>query len=78
MNSQYSMVIQWSEEDQCYVVFLPDFQGLVNQPCTDGITYSAAAEHGQEVLETLIEIFQAEGKPLPQPKIFPEEPLKVA
>jgi antitoxin HicB len=78
MNSQYSMVIQWSEEDQCYVVFLPDFQGFVNQPCTDGQTYAEAASQGQEVLETLIELFQAEGKSLPQPKIFPEEPLKVA
>ena len=36
MNHHYSMIIQWSEEDNCYVVFLPDFVGMVHQPCTDG------------------------------------------
>lgn len=78
MNPQYSMVIQWSEEDGCYVVFLPDFVGLVKQPCSDGITYEEAARHGQQAMESLIEWFQAEGKPLPAPKTFPGSPLQVA
>jgi antitoxin HicB len=52
------MIIRWSEEDNCYVVFLPDFEGMVNQPCTDGQTYAEAATHGQEVIELLLEYFQ--------------------
>jgi predicted RNase H-like HicB family nuclease len=55
MNSLYSMVIQWSDEDGCFVVFLPEFAGLVMQPCTDGQTYEEAARHGQEAIASLIE-----------------------
>jgi predicted RNase H-like HicB family nuclease len=37
------------------------------QPCTHGHTYEEAAKHGQELLETLIELlYQEDGKPLPE------------
>ncbi|MBD2093171.1 type II toxin-antitoxin system HicB family antitoxin [Microcoleus sp. FACHB-1515] len=78
MNPQYSMVIQWSTEDGCYVVFLPDFGELVMQPCTHGATYEEAAKRGQEVIESLLEWLQEEGKPLPEPRVFPQTPLQVA
>lgn len=74
----YTMGIQWSKEDQCFVVFLPDFAEFVMQPCTDGATYEEAARHGQEVIESLVELLKEEGKPLPKPKTFPEKPLQVA
>ncbi len=63
---------------QCDVVFLPDFADQVVQPRTDGATYEQAAKHGQEVIETLINLFQFEGRPLPKPKGFPTQPLQVA
>jgi predicted RNase H-like HicB family nuclease len=66
MSPHYSMVIQWSDEDNCYLVHLPDFP--FQQFHTHGDTYEEAAKHGQEVIETYIEIYQKEGKPLPQPK----------
>jgi predicted RNase H-like HicB family nuclease len=66
MIPHYSMVIQWSDEDNCYLVHLPDFP--FQQFHTHGDTYAEAAKHGQEVIETYIEIYQEEGKPLPQPK----------
>jgi predicted RNase H-like HicB family nuclease len=65
--SKFQMLIQWSEEDNCYVVFLPDFVE-VNQPCTDGATYLEAAQHGQELIESLCFWYQQEGKKLPQPR----------
>lgn len=70
MSAQYGMVIQWSEADQCFVVSLPDFADVVKQPCTDGKTYQEAATHGQEVIESLIEMFQQEGKSLPEARVF--------
>jgi antitoxin HicB len=76
MNCHYSIVIQWSEEDDCFVVMLPEFTD-VYQPVTHGSTYEAAVKHGQEVLETLIEIYQQDGKPLPKP-ITLGESLQVA
>src|SRR5262245_4446423 len=63
---RYSMVIQWSDEDQVYVVTLPEFHGCK----THGATYEEAARRGQETLESLIETFQADGQPLPEPVKF--------
>jgi antitoxin HicB len=64
---KYTIIIQWSEEDQCYVVFLPEFEDVM-QPCTHGATYEEAIKNAQEVLELLIETTLEEGKLLPQPK----------
>jgi len=64
---KYSMVIEWSEEDQCYVVSLPEFTQTM-QPVTDGQTYEEAAKQGQEALDSLIDFYQAEGWSLPQPQ----------
>ena len=70
IDKNYSILIQWSEEDQCYVATLPEFAGSVMQPCTDGTTYEEAARHGQEVIKSLVELFQKQGKELPQPQIL--------
>jgi predicted RNase H-like HicB family nuclease len=63
---QYTIIIQWSKEDQCLVVFLPDFKDVM-QPVTHGNNYEEALHNAQEVLELLIESYQNEGKPLPIP-----------
>ena len=60
---QYSMLIQWSDEDQTYIVTLAEFGGCH----THGDTYEEAAKHGREVLELLIESCLEEGEPLPIP-----------
>lgn len=54
MNHRYSMVIEWSEEDQVFVVSLPEFADRVMMPCADGKTYEEAARNGHEVIETLV------------------------
>ena len=66
MKNHYNMLIQWSEEDNCYLVHLPEFS--FQEFHTHGDTYEEAAKHGQEVIESLIEIYQQEGKSLPIPK----------
>lgn len=63
----YSIVIQWSMEDQKYVVSLPEFGPYAH---THGMTYDEAIGHGQEVLELLIEDYQARNQPLPEPNQF--------
>lgn len=67
MKCQYSMIIQWSDEDQIYIVTLPEFGPYAK---THGSTYEEAARMGQEVLEMLIESYEAEGLPLPEPVKF--------
>ena len=67
MNAHYTIVIQWSEEDQCYVVSLPEWGEFCH---THGDTYSEALQNAEEVLELLIESAQTDGESLPEPKTF--------
>ncbi len=69
---KYTVVIQWSEGDRCFVVFLPDFEDVM-QPVTHGDSYEEAIYNAREVLELLIESCQAESKPLPATTPFPVE-----
>ncbi len=61
----YSMVIQWSETDQLYLVHLPEFP--TQQFVTHVSTYEVAARNGQDVIDSLVEWYKSQNKPLPQP-----------
>jgi len=65
--NQYSMLIQWSEEDQFFLVTIPEFADRVVMPCTHGKTREEATRNGEEVIEMYIEAWQEEGEPLPNP-----------
>ncbi len=73
---KYTILIQWSNEDECYVVSLPDFSDVM-QPCTHGDTYEEALKNAQEVLEMLIESYLEDGRSLPEPQTLGKS-LKVA
>ena len=64
MKSHYSMIVQWSIEDEIYVVSLPEFGDRVH---THGDTYAEAIQQGEEVLELLIEEYKSLGRTLPTP-----------
>ena len=65
----YSILIEWSERDQAYLVFLPEWAERVIMPATHGNTYDEAITNGQEVLELLVESATQSGESLPAPKI---------
>jgi predicted RNase H-like HicB family nuclease len=68
MNDQYhhySMIIQWSIEDNAYIVTVPELPGLK----THGSTYEEAARNGQEVIELWIDASREWGHPIPPPRI---------
>jgi antitoxin HicB len=67
MNSHYTIIIQWSDEDQCYVVSFPEWGNYCH---THGDTYEEALQNAREVLELLTESTIEDGKPLPQPQLF--------
>ena len=50
---RYRMIIDWSDEDDCYLVHLPDFPEQTYR--THGDSYEEAAKNGEEVLHLLIE-----------------------
>jgi len=64
MNYYYSIIIQWSDEDQCYVVSLPEWGEFCH---THGDTYEEALKNAQEVLELLVESAVEDGETLPEP-----------
>jgi predicted RNase H-like HicB family nuclease len=67
---RYSMAIQWSDEDETYVVSLPEWEahGLIGH--THGDTYDQAVRNGQQMLHMLIESARKEGETLPKPSTF--------
>jgi predicted RNase H-like HicB family nuclease len=70
MKSLYSIFIQWSEEDKCYVVSIPEFTDYY-QPVTHGDTYEEALKNAQEVLEMILE----DDVELPTPNFFSTKKL---
>ncbi len=62
---KYQMVIQWSNEDNCFLVGFPDFPGQKWR--THGDTYEVAVANGTEALESLIIAYQENGDMLPEP-----------
>jgi len=68
MKSNYSMLIQWSDEDKFFVVTIPEFTDRVMMPCTHGDSYEDAVQAGQEVIETFLEIWAEEGRSIPAPQ----------
>ena len=63
----YSMLIQWSDEDQAYLVTLPEWGDLAK---THGKTYEKAVKNGTIALDLLIGSFEDEGRPLLQPDLY--------
>jgi len=68
--SRYSILIEWSDEDQAYLVTLPEWAGNVLMPVTHGATYVEAVSNGQDVLKMLIDSAREQGKAVPQPRVF--------
>ncbi|MEA5550720.1 type II toxin-antitoxin system HicB family antitoxin [Anabaena cylindrica UHCC 0172] len=64
--SQYSMIVQWSDEDQLFLVTIPEFSHLVIMPCTHGKTREEAIKNGEEVIEMYLEAWEAEGESIPE------------
>jgi predicted RNase H-like HicB family nuclease len=67
MNNPYSILIQWSHEDQKYIASLPEFGPYAR---THGNTHEEALAMAQEVLAMMIETYPEQGKPLPQPQVL--------
>ena len=63
----YSMVIQWSKKDHCFVVTLPEWGELCQ---TYGDTYEEALENAKEVLQLMVDSSIEEGSSLPKAHVF--------
>lgn len=63
----YTVIIQWSDKDNCFIASLPEWVEFCH---THGDTYAEALKNAEEVLELLIESAIEEGEILPEVRKF--------
>lgn len=64
--AKYSMVISWSEEDQAYIVSVPELPGCM----ADGKTPEEAVKEAQKVIDIWIESAKEDGEDIPKPRFL--------
>jgi predicted RNase H-like HicB family nuclease len=64
MSIRYELVIYWSDEDQSFVVEVPELPGCM----ADGETYEQAVANAQHVIEEWIETARTLGRSIPEPR----------
>lgn len=62
-SARYVKIVEWSEEDQCYVGSAP---GLILGGCHGGDEKAVFAELCQ-IVDEAIDLYKLDGKPLPAP-----------
>lgn len=67
---RYSMLIEWSDADQAYIVTLPEWERVGALARTHGATYAEAAQKGQELIAFLYEAALHGGDRIPTPAGF--------
>ncbi len=61
---RYEVIIYWSEEDEAYVVEVPELPGCM----ADGATYQESLANAEIIIQEWIETARELGRPVPEPK----------
>ena len=61
---KYELIIYWSEEDNCFLVEVPELPGCM----ADGQTYQDAVNNVEVVIREWIETATELGRTIPEPK----------
>ena len=64
MIEKYERIIFWSEDDQCWIVDVPELPGCM----ADGSTPAEALENAEKVISEWLEIALEQGREIPAPK----------
>ncbi len=64
MSIRYELIIYWSDEDQSFIVEVPELPGCM----ADGESYEDAVANARRVIEEWIETARELGRPIPEPK----------
>ena len=60
------MLIQWSDEDEAYIVTIPELPGCK----THGSTYEEAVQQGKDAIETWLLFLNDIGETIPEPEKY--------
>ena len=71
---RYTIEIKWSDEDNRYVVILPEWADRYAMPVADGATYEEAVARGRNALENYIAFAREDDIPLPEPSVYVSAP----
>ena len=61
--NKYPMIVTWSEEDNCYIVSVPDLPGCM----ADGNTPENAVKNVQQIIAEWMETAKELGREIPVP-----------
>ena len=61
---RYELIIYWSEDDNSFVVEVPELPGCM----ADGQTYAEAVKNAEEIIDEWIETARKLGRPIPEPR----------
>lgn len=61
---KYEVIIYWSEEDQAFIVEVPELPGCA----ADGKTYQEALANAEAVIQEWLETAKELGRPIPIPR----------
>ena len=64
MTIRYELIIYLSDEDQAFIVEVPELPGCA----ADGGTYQEAVQNVEVIIQEWIETALSLGRPIPQPK----------
>jgi len=64
MPIRYELIIYWSEEDQAFLVEVPELPGCM----ADGKTYETAVANAQQVIQEWLETAEELDRPVPEPR----------
>ncbi len=64
MSIKYELIIYWSEEDQSFIVEVPELPGCM----ADGESYDEAVTNIQQIIAEWIETAHGLGRSIPEPR----------
>ena len=64
MTTRYELIIYWSQDDNSFIVEVPDLPGCM----ADGQTYAEAVKNAEGVINEWIETARKLGRPIPEPR----------
>ena len=62
--NKYELIVYWSEEDNAFLVEVPELPGCM----ADGGTYQEAVAHAERVIAEWLETARDLGRPIPTPR----------
>jgi predicted RNase H-like HicB family nuclease len=62
--TRYEMIIYWSDEDQAYLVEVPELAGCM----ADGSTYQEAIGNAEIIVQEWLETARELGRVIPEPR----------